>query len=227
MGVDGGTTSDDAPIAAFLTRYITTRLQPSEIDPDVWLPVLIRDPSDTASKLAGVATAKYSYAQLEEYTDLIGRTLLGVPETSRFERKGVISQAIYLEYSQERLASYGLEVSDLSKILNARNITQPSGSLQAGGADHSRRSLRRVRERECDRRRRRDDGAERRARVPARPGANQPRLPHARRLPELLHVDRSGGPGASQPRDHRRALHAIGRADSADSARQSTASSPS
>src|SRR5262249_46518759 len=64
--------------------------------------------------------------------DLIGRTLLGVPEASRFERRGVISQAIYLEFSQERLAAYGLQVSDLSRILNARNITQPSGSLQAG-----------------------------------------------------------------------------------------------
>ena len=132
LGVDGGTSADDATLGAYLTRFITTHLQPSEIDPDVWLPVVIRDPADTAGRLATVATAKYSYADLEEYTDLIGRTLLGVPQASRVERKGVLSQAIYLEYSQERLAAYGLQVSDLSRILNARNITLPSGTLDAG-----------------------------------------------------------------------------------------------
>ena len=132
LGVDGGTTKDDGALLAFLNQYISTRLQPSEFDPDVWLPVVIRDPEETAGKLATVATDKYSYADLEEYTDLIGRTLLGVPQASRFERKGVLPQAIYLEYSQERLAAYGLQISDLSRILNARNITLPSGTLETG-----------------------------------------------------------------------------------------------
>jgi multidrug efflux pump subunit AcrB len=132
LGVDGGTTKDDAAIGAFLENYLSTRLQRSEFDPDVWLPVIIRDPSDAAARLATVATAKYTYAELEEYTDLVGRTLLGVPQASRFERKGVLSQAIYLEYSQDRLAAYGVQVSDLSRLLNARNITLPSGTIEAG-----------------------------------------------------------------------------------------------
>src|SRR5690348_10935452 len=132
LGVDGGTTKDDAALLSFLNQYISTRLQPSEFGPDVWLPVVIRNPDEAAARLAPVATDKYSYADLEEYTDLIGRTLLGVPQASRFERKGVLPQAIYLEYSQERLAAYGLQVADLSRILNARNITLPSGTLEAG-----------------------------------------------------------------------------------------------
>src|SRR5262249_40449503 len=123
MGVNGGTDRSDAQLIAFLNQYIATRLQPAEIDPDVWLPVVIRDVDEASRKLADVATAKYSYAQLDDFTDLIGRTLLGVSQTSRFERKGVISQAIYLEYSQERLAAYGLQLSNLAQIVNARNIT--------------------------------------------------------------------------------------------------------
>jgi multidrug efflux pump subunit AcrB len=132
-GVDGGTKYDDARVGEFLSHYISTRLQASEFDPDVSLPVIIRDVSETRAKLASVAGSKYSYAQLDDFTDLIGRTLLGVTQTSRVERKGVLPQAVYLDYSQERLASYGFQAGDLSRLLNARNITLPGGSIEAGG----------------------------------------------------------------------------------------------
>jgi multidrug efflux pump subunit AcrB len=132
IGVDGQTRFDDKQIQAFLGEFIATHLQESEFDPDVSTPVIIRDASETRAKLASVATAKYTYAQLDDLTNLIGRTLLGAPQTSRVERKGVLPQAVYLDYSQQRLASYGLQVSDLSRILLARNITLPGGSIEAG-----------------------------------------------------------------------------------------------
>jgi multidrug efflux pump subunit AcrB len=132
IGIDAGSRYDDSRISAFLNEYTATRLQPGEIDPDVWLPVIVRDPAETAAKLASGAGSKYSYAELDNYTDLIGRTLLGVPQASRVERKGILPQTVYLSYSQERLAAYGLQVSDLSRILYARNITLPGGSLEAG-----------------------------------------------------------------------------------------------
>jgi multidrug efflux pump subunit AcrB len=132
IGVDGGSKYDDARIGQFLGQFITTRIQPGEIDPDVWYPVIIRNPDDTAARLDTVKGWKYSYAELDNFTDLIGRTLLGVPQASRIEKKGVRQQAIYLNYSQERLASYGLQPSNLARVLNAQNITLPGGSLQAG-----------------------------------------------------------------------------------------------
>src|SRR5262249_35903165 len=45
---------------------------------------------------------------------------------------GVLPEQIYLEYSQERLASYGIKTSGLSDILKARNITLPGGMLEIG-----------------------------------------------------------------------------------------------
>jgi len=131
-GVNGDTGYDDGKINAFLQNYIATRLPPGEIDPDVWPPVLIRDPESTAAQLASVAAAKYSYAQLDNYTDLIARTLLGVAQTSRVDRVGILPQQITLSYSQERLASYGLQPGNLSSILGARNIVLPGGQIQAG-----------------------------------------------------------------------------------------------
>ena len=44
----------------------------------------------------------------------------------------MLPEQIYLDYSQERLASYGLQPSNLKGILNARNITLPGGALEAG-----------------------------------------------------------------------------------------------
>ncbi len=132
MGVNGRSEFDDQRINAFLQNYIETRLPPGETDPDLWQPVVIRDLDSTAAKLATVAAAKYSYAQLDNYTDLIGRTLLGVPQTSRVDRVGILPQQIYLWYSQNRLAAYGLQPGNLSSLLGARNIVLPGGQIQAG-----------------------------------------------------------------------------------------------
>ena len=132
VGVDGFSVRDDTRIEAYLHDYIATYLQESEFDPDTYGPVIIHDVSETREKLKSVATAKYTYAQLDDFTNLIARTLLGVPQTSRVDRSGVLPQAVYLSYSQERLASYGLQVTDLGRILQARNITLPGGTIEAG-----------------------------------------------------------------------------------------------
>jgi multidrug efflux pump subunit AcrB len=132
MGVNGFSEFGDETINAFLQNYIQTRLPLGENDPDLWQPVLIRDLESTAAKLATVASAKYSYAQLDNYTDLISRTLLGVAQTSRVDRVGILPQQITLGYSQDRLAAYGLQPGNLSSILGARNIVLPGGQIQAG-----------------------------------------------------------------------------------------------
>ena len=120
------------PIQAFIQRFISERLKRSELHPDVWEPVIIRDPRDTQTKLAKVAGDKYSYAELDNFSDLIGRTVQGAPEVSKVERRGVLSQTVYLDYSQDRLAAYGLRPADLSKVLSARNIIAPGGTVETG-----------------------------------------------------------------------------------------------
>jgi multidrug efflux pump subunit AcrB len=135
IGVDGVTKYHDQDLAAYLERYIASNLHESEFDPDISAPVIIRDVHETRTKLSAAAGLKYSYAQLDDYTDLISRSLLGVAQTSRIERRGVLPQAVYLDYSQERLASYGLQLADLGRVLFARNITLPGGTIEAGGRE--------------------------------------------------------------------------------------------
>jgi multidrug efflux pump subunit AcrB len=135
VGLDASTTFDDETIRQRGERLIQQNLHRSELYPDAWQPAIIRDPAGTEAQLAKVAGAKYSYRQLDNYTDLIQRTLQGVPETSTVTRSGVLQEQIYLDYSQQRLAQYGYDPSKLKDILNAQNITLPAGSLEVGPQD--------------------------------------------------------------------------------------------
>jgi multidrug efflux pump subunit AcrB len=132
VAVDAYTEKSDTEIYAYGQSYVQTRIHESEIHPDTWPPIAVRDPSQVGTLLAAVPGNKYTYHDLDDFTDLLARAVLGAPEVSRVDRSGVLPEQIFLDYSQERLASYGLQPSNLKEILNARNITLPGGALEAG-----------------------------------------------------------------------------------------------
>src|SRR5262249_8050085 len=130
IGVDVSSKWDDAALRAWGERVTQQHFHPSEFHPDSWKPVFIRDPKGTEGKLAAVAGDKYSYRELDDFTALIQRTLKGTPEVSKVDRSGGLAERIYLDYSQERLAGYGLQPADLRQALSARNSTIPGGVLE-------------------------------------------------------------------------------------------------
>jgi multidrug efflux pump subunit AcrB len=132
IAVDGVSTRDDASIHSFIQAFFQTQLQRSELHPDAWEPIIIRDTDETRERLAKVAGDKYSYADLDDFSDLIARTVQGAPETSKVERRGVLPQTVYLEYSEARLAAYGLQPAALANVLSARNIIAPGGAFETG-----------------------------------------------------------------------------------------------
>jgi len=132
VAVDGVSTGDDASIHGFIQTFFQNQLQRSELHPDAWEPIVIRDPQETRERLAKVAGDKYSYADLDDFSDLIARTVQGAPETSKVERRGVLPQMVYLEYSEARLAAYGLQPAALGRVLSARNIIAPGGAFETG-----------------------------------------------------------------------------------------------
>src|SRR5262249_45037055 len=103
-----------------------------ELHPDVWRAVIVVDPKDAEAKLAEVAESKYTYRELDDATDALKRRLLGVTEVSKVTRSGVLSEQIYLEYSQERLAKSGFRLEQLKDVLGARNVTLPGGTFETG-----------------------------------------------------------------------------------------------
>jgi multidrug efflux pump subunit AcrB len=132
LGADISTPLSDDQLRELGDRLVQEKLHSSEIHPDSWPAVFIRDPQETEVRLAAVAGDKYSYRELDDFTDLIARTVQGAPEVAKIDRKGVLPEQIYLDYSQERLASYGYTPSNLKDILGARNSTLPGGQLEVG-----------------------------------------------------------------------------------------------
>src|SRR5262245_55053733 len=71
VAVDAATTATDAAIRDYMTQFIAERLHASEFHPDSWATVLIRRPEDTRDRLAEAAGDRYSYKELDDYTDLL------------------------------------------------------------------------------------------------------------------------------------------------------------
>ena len=130
IGIDMSSKLDDAALRAWGDHVVKQHFHRSEIHPDAWHVAFIHDPKETEAKLAAVAGDKYSYRELDDFTALIQRTLQGTPEVSKVDRSGVLAERIYLDYSQQRLAEYGVQPANLRQVLSERNITLPGGVLE-------------------------------------------------------------------------------------------------
>ncbi len=133
IGLDVATTLDDTQLKQRLFTFVSERRRLSENHPDVWFPCVIRDTKDTRARLDEVAGERYSYHDLDLFTDTMQRYLQSVPIVSKVTRSGVLPEQIHLDYSQERLASYGIDSTKLGSIIGARNITAPGGVLEVAG----------------------------------------------------------------------------------------------
>src|SRR6202453_2139032 len=119
IGADVSSPLSDDELRTLGNRLMIEKLHQSEIHPDSWPAAFIRNPADTEARLAAVAGDKYSYRELDDFTDLIGRNLQGRSAVAKIERKGVLPEQIYLDYSQQRLAEYGMTPSNLKETLSA------------------------------------------------------------------------------------------------------------
>ncbi len=130
-GLDFATSLTDSALRDYGERFIRENLRANEFHPDAWGPIIIRNPQTTEASMAEVAGDRYSYRQLDDYTDLIQRYLQRIPNVAKVTRSGVLPEEIFLEYSQDRLAAYDLQPFRVGAILNARNTTLTGGVLEA------------------------------------------------------------------------------------------------
>jgi multidrug efflux pump subunit AcrB len=133
IGLDLPGEVDDQTILTSAREFIEERLQATGFQVDIRQPAVIRDTSEIAARLRTAAGDRYSYRELDDFTDLIMRTLQTVPMVSKVARYGILKESVFIEYSQERLASYGLQPSKLGELLRSRNTTLPGGQLEVKG----------------------------------------------------------------------------------------------
>jgi multidrug efflux pump subunit AcrB len=109
--------------------------QRADIHPDVWDPIVLTPGAPLVDALRRGAGPRYSYRELDDFTDRIEKAIRIAPEASRVTRVGVIEEQVEARYSQHRLAALGIVPGTLSGILQSRNTTLPAGTLDAGGRD--------------------------------------------------------------------------------------------
>jgi len=133
VAMDGLSSHTDRQLLDAANRYLQNTLQLAELHPDAWAPVVIRDPQSTLTQLETVAGDRYTYRELDDFTDRIAKAVKTVDQVSKVSAYGVLPENVFLYYSQERLAAYGVQPSQLTNILAARNITTPGGQLDVQG----------------------------------------------------------------------------------------------
>jgi multidrug efflux pump subunit AcrB len=133
IGFDGASNKTEPEVLGFVRGFIAERLQSAEFHPDAWPPIVVRDPQEIEAKLKAVAGEKYSYRQLDEYTDLIEKTLKSIPQVSKVQRSGLLNENVFLLYSQERLASYNIQPGTLEDAMKGRNISTAGGQVNVEG----------------------------------------------------------------------------------------------
>ena len=132
-GVDVATNLSTSDLQSALKKLAVQNLQMDEFHPDAWQPAIVGDPSTTLAALQAVAGDKYTYRDLDDFTDTIQRSLKTLPIVAKAERSGVLSENVFLNFSQERLAQYKLKPADLPKLLAARNLPERGQALNASG----------------------------------------------------------------------------------------------
>ena len=133
VGVDVKTTADDAALLAAAARFRAEELGTEGDHPDVWEPLVVRDPADTAARLTSVAGPRYTHHELDELTELIQRSLRALPQVAKVDRTGVLERQVVLEYSQDRLAAYGVTPAGLGDLLESRSAPLPGARLETDG----------------------------------------------------------------------------------------------
>jgi multidrug efflux pump len=128
-----GAALDDTALLKATRNFLVSRLGVNRFHPDAWSPIVVRDPDQTLQALSASSGDKYSYRELDDFSNLIVRNLLNVQQVSKASRSGTLPEQIYLAYSQEELASYGIQPEQIQHLLNNRNIAYSGGVVQTDG----------------------------------------------------------------------------------------------
>ena len=135
VGVDATVDVGEETLLSFAGEHALGKLGIEAFHPDAWEPVVIGDVSRTEEILSAAVGEKYTYRDLANFTELISRASQVIPEVSKVQRSGVLPEWITLSYSQQTLAAYGVQPSNLQQAIGGRNIIASGGIVEAGASE--------------------------------------------------------------------------------------------
>lgn len=132
VGFNGTSIHTPAEISAAIERIAEEKLQTDELHPDVWQPIVVRSASEVLPALSAQRGPKYSYRELDRFTELIEKSLQRVPVVGRVTRSGLQTEVVQLSYSQERLSRAGVRPELLRQALQARSVPAAGADVDTG-----------------------------------------------------------------------------------------------
>ncbi|HEY9101326.1 efflux RND transporter permease subunit [Chitinimonas sp.] len=87
---------------------------------------------DTFGNLYAFTTDGFSYAELKKYVDAARAELLRVPDVNKVDYVGVQDEKIYVETSNAKLSSLGIDPQLVFQTLQATNAVVPAGVVETG-----------------------------------------------------------------------------------------------
>lgn len=85
---------------------------------------------DTLGNLYAISGDGYSYAQLKDYAEKIRQKLLAVPDVAKVELIGDQDEKVYVEISNTKLATLGIDPQTLVDTLQRQNAMAVAGSFE-------------------------------------------------------------------------------------------------
>ncbi len=96
-------------------------------------PITVNDAfGDVFGVYFGLVGDGYSLAELKEVAELLQRELLVVQDVKKIELFGIRPEAIYVEMSRSKMASFGISQQEIFDALRAKNLAVDSGRLKFG-----------------------------------------------------------------------------------------------
>lgn len=93
-------------------------------------PIVNTDFGDTIAMLIGIESDSLDYSQLKPYVGLIEDRLRRIRSVSKIKRIGEQTEQITISTSSEKMAQYGIRLSQVMQLLRSQNAIQATGDLQ-------------------------------------------------------------------------------------------------
>lgn len=103
-----------------------------ELPPGTSPSVVIDDYGDVYGVFMVITGDGYSYAELKDYVDYLRRELLLVEDVGKISTFGEREEAIYVEFSRDRLSQLGISPELIVNELNQKNLVVDAGRVRMG-----------------------------------------------------------------------------------------------
>ncbi|WP_395401921.1 efflux RND transporter permease subunit [Pseudoduganella sp. UC29_106] len=127
---------EDTSPADVADAWYQVRKKIGDIKPT--LPSGIRGPffndefGDTFGNLYAITGDGYNYPQLKDFADAARNEILRLPDVNKVDYVGAQDEKIYVETSNAKLASLGLDPNAIVNALRATNVIDPAGVVETG-----------------------------------------------------------------------------------------------